>query len=100
MASTPPSPQDAHLTHALANQVGGHSGVQTTEDNTLIIKPALPLEHEFYSKVSNDPDLDVLLPYIPKFFGTLKLQGEETAEGVVATTEHKDMSLAVQCATL
>jgi len=46
------------LTQALETQVGGHAGVMTTEDGSLLIKPALHLE------------LD-----LAKFIGVLRLEG-------------------------
>ncbi|KAI0034998.1 hypothetical protein K488DRAFT_44224 [Vararia minispora EC-137] len=63
----------------LVNQVGGHAGVQTTEDGSLLIKPTLPLEHEFYAALAREPDLEPLRPHVPKFLGTLKLHGSETS---------------------
>ncbi|KAK0455191.1 SAICAR synthase-like protein [Desarmillaria tabescens] len=60
----------------LASQVGGHAGVLTSEDGSLLIKPALPLEHHFYQTLNTNPAFDALRPFIPKFLGTLKLQGE------------------------
>ncbi|KAJ7677427.1 hypothetical protein B0H17DRAFT_944838 [Mycena rosella] len=65
--------------HALASQVGGHAnGVLTTEDDTLLIKQALPLELQFYQTVAAaaEPELDALRPFLPKFLGTLALEGE------------------------
>ena len=59
----------------LASQVGGHAGVMTTEDGSLLIKPALPVEVSFYQSVGSDPRFAPLRPYIPKFYGTLKLEG-------------------------
>ena len=70
MVSPPPSPL-----LPLSSQVGGHTGMLTTEDGSLIIKPALPLELEFYEKYSSHPSFEPLRPFLPKFFGTLKLEG-------------------------
>ncbi|KAJ7069573.1 hypothetical protein C8F01DRAFT_1326590, partial [Mycena amicta] len=64
---------------SLTSQVGGHTNaVLTTEDNILLIKQALPVELQFYRTVaaSRDPKVDALRPYIPKFLGTLTLEGE------------------------
>lgn len=47
----------------------------TTEDGSLIIKPALPVEIAFYQSVVSDPAFAPLRPFIPKFYGTLKLEG-------------------------
>ncbi|TFK32604.1 hypothetical protein BDQ12DRAFT_692302 [Crucibulum laeve] len=85
--STPP--------HALTSQVGGHAGVLTTEDGSLLIKPALPLELTFYESLQRDEAFAPLRPFIPKFLGTLKLEGEakETAgEGITLepVEGHKD----------
>ena len=60
----------------LASQVGGHPGVQTSEDGSLLIKPALPAEVQFYQAVLADPTLAPLRPYVPQFIGTLTLEGE------------------------
>lgn len=70
MDPPPPSP-----VLPLSSQVAGHPGVLTTEDGSLIIKPALPLELEFYKKYSSHPSFEPLRPFLPKFFGTLKLEG-------------------------
>lgn len=77
--SQAPSPSPGPTTQALPSQVGGHEhGVLTTEDNTLLIKQALPLELHFYQTVAAaaEPELDALRPFIPKFLGTLALEGE------------------------
>ncbi|KAG5642808.1 hypothetical protein DXG03_002092 [Asterophora parasitica] len=60
----------------LSSQVGGHAGVLTTEDGSLIIKPVLPLELQFYQAVQQDINLAPLQPFIPKFLGTLRLEGQ------------------------
>lgn len=60
----------------LASQVGGHAGVLTTEDGSLIIKPALPLELQFYQSLTTDTGFAALRPFIPKFLGTLKVEGQ------------------------
>ncbi|KAG7092818.1 hypothetical protein E1B28_009134 [Marasmius oreades] len=66
----------------LTSQVGGHAGVQTTEDGSLIIKPALTLEHEFYQSLTSKDSFQALRPYVPKFYGTLKLEGQvDESEG-------------------
>ncbi|KAH9483532.1 Inositol polyphosphate multikinase [Psilocybe cubensis] len=94
---------DLTNTQALATQVGGHAGVTTTEDGSLLIKPALPRELEFYQKLQGDSALDELRAFIPNFIGTLRLEGQvdpahpDLAEGIVlqqtAATDQKDMSL-------
>jgi 1D-myo-inositol-tetrakisphosphate 5-kinase/inositol-polyphosphate multikinase len=80
---------DTHTTHALDSQVGGHPGVLTTEDGSLIIKPALPRELAFYEALQNDAALEGLRVFTPKFLGVLKLQGQidpaerDAAEGLM-----------------
>ena len=59
----------------LSSQVGGHPGVSTTEDGSLLIKPALPHEISFYEHLTSDHVFAHLRPYVPKFYGTLKFQG-------------------------
>ncbi|KAK7038053.1 kinase [Favolaschia claudopus] len=66
-------------TQTLSTQVGGHvNGVATTDDNSLLIKAALPVELKFYQTMASaaEPQYDALRPFIPKFIGTLSLQGE------------------------
>jgi hypothetical protein len=58
-----------------AFQVGGHQGVSTTEDGSLLFKPALAREVEFYSSLSSRAELAALRQFVPKFLGTLRLQG-------------------------
>lgn len=83
-------------TKALASQVGGHAGVLTSEDESLLIKPALPHEVDFYQRLTSDPAFAPLRPYIPKFYGTLRLEGEvedgklETLRETPAPKEGKD----------
>jgi len=68
----------------LSPQVGGHAGVLRSGDGSLVFKPALPLEIEFYQHMSATTSLNRLQGYIPRFFGTLKL------EGVLRTTSTAD----------
>ncbi|TFY69976.1 hypothetical protein EVJ58_g89 [Rhodofomes roseus] len=68
MESVPPS-------KVFANQVGGHPGVTTTEDGSLLIKPTLPSEIAFYQALLTDPRCENLRDFVPEFYGTLKLEG-------------------------
>jgi hypothetical protein len=63
----------------LTSQVGGHAGVLTSEDGSLLIKPALPLERHFYQTLLSEPNFAPLLPFVPRFYGTLKLEGKVAA---------------------
>lgn len=63
-------------TQALDSQVGGHVGVMTTEDGSLLIKPALRRELEFYHAMHQDPKLSFLREFTPKFIGVLRLEGQ------------------------
>ena len=76
-----------YSTIPLASQVGGHSGVQTSEDGSLIFKPAVPLELQFYQSALSNPVLAPLVPFIPKFYGTLKLEGQVDVERTAAAAE-------------
>lgn len=64
----------------LSQQVGGHTGVHVTEDESLLLKPALPREIAFYQFVRDiaDPStgLHTLSAWIPRFFGLLNLEGK------------------------
>lgn len=59
----------------LSTQVGGHPGILTTEDGSLLIKPALPTELAFYQMLAAERALQPLREYVPAFLGTLKLEG-------------------------
>ncbi|KAH7920680.1 SAICAR synthase-like protein [Leucogyrophana mollusca] len=79
------SPSNLPPTVPLASQVGGHAGVQTTEDNSLLLKPALPQEIAFYQQIASDPTLSRLKQWTCKFLGTLQLHGtvkEGAGEGM------------------
>lgn len=101
----------------LSSQVGGHAGVLSSEDGSLIIKPCLKNELEFYSSIavsqaaisagieSDSEDIAIgdssgtassspfagLAPWVPKFYGTLKLEGRienhETATAIKPVPE-------------
>jgi 1D-myo-inositol-tetrakisphosphate 5-kinase/inositol-polyphosphate multikinase len=70
--------------HPLTSQVGGHKGIQTTEDGALIIKPAKHLERQFYQDSLADPALAPLRQWLPTYFGTLRLEGQSTADGLAS----------------
>ncbi len=72
--TTPNIPSSRHI--PLASQVGGHAGVLTSEDGSLLIKPAHPVEVHFYESVGSGSGFAPLRPYIPKFYGKLKLEGK------------------------
>ncbi|PFH53547.1 hypothetical protein AMATHDRAFT_54727 [Amanita thiersii Skay4041] len=90
------------VTRALKSQVGGHKGVTTTEDESLIIKPALPLEVNFYQTLNSESTFAPLRPFVPNFIGTLKLEGEiagNSANGgsvVIQTTSNKKESIVLE----
>ncbi|KAK7048569.1 kinase [Favolaschia claudopus] len=74
-----PSPSPGLDTQALSTQVGGHpNGVTTTDDDSLVIKAALPGELKFYQTMASAtrPEYDALRPFLPKFIGILSLEGE------------------------
>lgn len=66
-------------TRPFAAQVGGHAGVHATEDNSLLFKPAVPREIDFYQRIAaagDHDELSKLKDWIPKFLGVLKLEGQ------------------------
>ncbi|KAF8272475.1 hypothetical protein EI94DRAFT_1769747 [Lactarius quietus] len=69
--------------YSLTFQVGGHKGIQPTEDGTLLIKPALPLELQFYQYSLADPALAPLRQWVPTYLGMLRVEGQNTADGLV-----------------
>ncbi|PIL33058.1 hypothetical protein GSI_04507 [Ganoderma sinense ZZ0214-1] len=69
------STAESSKTQPLESQVGGHPGVLTSEDGSLLIKPAHQAEVAFYQSVVADPAFAPLRPFVPKFYGTLRLEG-------------------------
>jgi 1D-myo-inositol-tetrakisphosphate 5-kinase/inositol-polyphosphate multikinase len=63
--------------------------VQSSQDGSLIIKPCLPAERDFYQLIAGgDERFASLRDWVPNFYGTLKLEGkvkegEEAAEAVI-----------------
>jgi len=84
--------EDIHGFHSLSSQVGGHPGVMANEDGSLVIKPAAAVEVQFYQSALSDPAFEPLLPYLPKFYGTLKFEGhvdqEKSAGGSIVLKEN------------
>lgn len=66
----------------LSTQTGGHPGIITTEDGSLIIKPALPLEIAFYQSLASESTLQPLSDFVPGFLGTLRLEGKVDIESL------------------
>ncbi|THH03650.1 hypothetical protein EW145_g6115 [Phellinidium pouzarii] len=62
--------------HALSSQVGGHPGVLASEDGSLIVKESVARERAFYELLAQeDPRIAPLQPFVPLFYGTLRLEG-------------------------
>ena len=90
------------IIHPLESQVGGHAGVSTTENGSLLIKPAKPTELAFYQRLQQDSNLENLRVFTPTFLGTLELMGNfDEARSAVSksivvesvASEEKDESL-------
>lgn len=55
--------------------------MMASEDGSLIVKPCLPSERNFYELLAQeDQRLVHIQPFVPKFYGTLKLHGEVKKE--------------------
>lgn len=65
-------------------QVGGHKQMQIIGEGALIVKAALPLELQFYQNIQANPALTSLRPWVPTYLGTLRLEGQTTAEGIAS----------------
>ncbi|WWC91454.1 uncharacterized protein L201_006400 [Kwoniella dendrophila CBS 6074] len=77
----------------LANQVAGHGGVMSDASGSLVIKPALPREIAFYQTLnssSREDPIRKLKPFVSKFYGTLRLEGQLSSKGDVERLEGKD----------
>ncbi|KAH6919347.1 inositol polyphosphate multikinase, partial [Coprinopsis sp. MPI-PUGE-AT-0042] len=76
-----PAPKNPAVIEALGSQVRGHPGVMTTEDGSLLIKPATPGELAFYETLKSAtkktyPNLVKLRDYTPEYLGTFRLEGQ------------------------
>ncbi|KAI5450623.1 hypothetical protein NCC49_002882 [Naganishia albida] len=66
----------------LQHQIGGHPNVTSDESGTLVIKPASPREIAFYQLLHSTPPppkLSAIPPFLPRFYGTLKIQSPDGA---------------------
>ena len=70
--------------YPLTAQVGGHKGIQTIGEGALLIKPALPLELQFYQHSLADPALAPLRQWVPTYLGMLRLEGQNTIDGLAS----------------
>jgi 1D-myo-inositol-tetrakisphosphate 5-kinase/inositol-polyphosphate multikinase len=61
----------------MKNQVGGHEGITTSEDNSMIIKPTNSFEQDFYNQIPHYPNI---LPFIPRYYGSLSATTEGEGE--------------------
>lgn len=112
-SSTPFSRFHHHLDGAMASPtdlpsfgVGGHPGITTTEDGSLVIKPAKPSEITFYTEVlrAEGSAFASLQEFLPTFLGVLSVHGRagekegeilplETSEGELAARDKSRFSL-------
>lgn len=83
-ASSAPSTPRSHFS-SLSGQVGGHPGVLASDDEAVIVKPALPAEAAFYTQIAEGhPALAKLRPFVPSYYGMLQLAGSAPPEGIDA----------------
>lgn len=99
---------------ALGSQVGGHSGILSCDDGSLIIKPCSHHERQFYDDLAASPATSVLVegtqdasalspfealkPWVPRFYGALIPEDRagqvgdkaDTVTGKVTKVKHKD----------
>ena len=87
------TPAATTTTVPLTSQVGGHAGVLASEDGSLVIKPCLPLERDFYQTLTTNEGFATLRDFVPKFFGTLKLEGTVKGSAAEALGEEKTEEL-------
>ena len=92
------------IIHPFKSQVGGHAGVSTTENGSLLIKPVVPTELAFYQRLQQDSNLENLRVFTPTFLGTLDLTGKvdkarsAVSESIVlksVASQEKDESLVL-----
>lgn len=64
------------------HQVGGHKGMQVSGEGALVIKTTVPVELRFYQNIMASPVLAPLRRWVPTYLGTLRLEGQNTAQGI------------------
>ncbi|KAK9463210.1 inositol polyphosphate kinase-domain-containing protein [Lipomyces oligophaga] len=72
------------------NKVAGHDGVLQDASGAVIIKPASPYEVDFYTTISQHPELENI---IPQFYGTLQLT-QESIESIESKAESQTLSMS------
>ena len=82
--SIPVAVDESAKLQPLTHQVGGHEGIQVTGEGALIFKPAVPVELQFYQNILASPELSSLRRWVPTFLGVLRLEGQNTAEGLAS----------------
>ncbi|KAL5490637.1 hypothetical protein ACEPAI_5471 [Sanghuangporus weigelae] len=84
--------------HALRSQVGGHPGVLASDDNLLIVKSCLENEKKFYELLAlGDERVEGLRRWIPRFYGTLRLEGRVAVDaGIVPVPETEITSIVLE----
>ena len=84
MADDEPTTPNSDDLQAFAYQVGGHKRIRITGGGDLIVKPASPVELQFYQNILANPALASLRRWVPTYLGTLRLEGQHTAEGIAS----------------
>ncbi|OCB86569.1 SAICAR synthase-like protein [Sanghuangporus baumii] len=83
--------------HALRSQVGGHPGVLASDDNLLIVKSCLDAEKTFYELLAlGDERLEGLRRWIPRFYGTLRLEGKVADDAAAAGALEAGISVVLE----
>lgn len=73
---------DPNSAQPFMHQVGGHKGMRVLGEGALVMKPTVPLELQFYQNILASPALASLRRWVPTYLGTLRLEGQNTAEGI------------------
>ncbi|KAK4687575.1 hypothetical protein P7C73_g2546, partial [Tremellales sp. Uapishka_1] len=95
----PPSLSLYNQSTPLANQVAGHQNVLSDESGSLVIKPALAREIAFYQLLNSAPrssQLARLKPFVPQFYGTLRLEGQMEGGTMTAIAGEVPESVVLQ----
>lgn len=84
MADNKSDDPNSALLRPFMYQVGGHKRMRVLGDGALVVKPTVPLELQFYQNILASPALAPLRQWVPTYLGTLRLEGQSTAEGIAS----------------
>ncbi|KAG8737363.1 hypothetical protein FRC10_008278 [Ceratobasidium sp. 414] len=94
------APRQPKRAHTLEMQVGWHNGVKQSGEGDLFMKLCLPAERDFYPVIAADNRLAKLRAIVPRFYGTLRLEGKVDESGDVGAGQLREVLATKRVAIL